>query len=63
MACLGVMPIPFAGWGAVLHTIATRMHRPGFVLRLNLQGAALVASSGLALLVQQTLTGWARTSC
>ncbi len=63
MAYLGVMLIPFAGWGAMLHAIATRLHRPGFVLRLNLLGAALVASSGLALLVQQTLTGWARTSC
>ncbi len=59
----GVMLIPFLGWGRLLHTVSTRMHKPGFALRLNLEGAALVALSALAMYLQQTLTGWARAAC
>ncbi|EJE48902.1 hypothetical protein PMI14_06665 [Acidovorax sp. CF316] len=62
-AYLGLFIVPFIGWGRLLHTVSTRMHKPGFVLRLNLEGAALAALSVLALFLQQTLTGWARTAC
>lgn len=63
MAYLGLFIVPFLGWGRLLHTVSTRMHRPGFVLRLNLEGIALAALSMLVLVLQQTLTGWARGAC
>ena len=62
-AYLGLFIVPFLGWGRLLYTVSTRMHRPGFALRLNLEGVALAALSVLALFLQQTLTGWARTAC
>lgn len=62
-AYLALFFVPLLGWARLLHTMSSRIHRPGFVLRLNLEGTALVALSLLALVLQQTLTGWAREAC
>lgn len=46
---VGILAIPLVGIGRLLHTMSTRIHRPGFALQINVEGVLLVACSlGLA---------------
>lgn len=49
---LGILATPLLGIGKLLHTMATRMNRPGFTLQINVEGAILV---GCAFALSQAL--------
>lgn len=60
---LGILATPLLGIGKLLHTMATRIHRPGFTLQINVEGAILLAcafalSQALGMLQQS-----ARAAC
>lgn len=60
---LGVLATPLLGVGKLLHTMATRMHRPGFALQINVEGCILVGGAFVLSQALGALQASARTAC
>ncbi|CAN7592390.1 hypothetical protein LJR129_004373 [Acidovorax sp. LjRoot129] len=59
----GILAVPLLGIARLLHTMATRIHRPAFVLQINVEGAILVAGSFVLAQALEALARSARTLC
>lgn len=62
-AYLGVVLSPLLPWCKMAHTMATRMHKPGFALRIHLEGIALLAVTYLGIQLLARICDSASGAC
>ena len=60
---LGLLATPLLGIGRLLHTMATRMHRPGFTLQINVEGTVLLVAAFALSQALGALQASARGAC